>query len=197
MKPIHIIRLLIAAAAVCGIAYIACTWHSTPAPDNIQLQRATARKVEDVVKLCSMEIYDEVPVKGSIGTRHLFGRMLLKASVNFDIANLHIDTSADTIRVTLPPEEVEVLESTDDNAYIIIDTWNTRFLGSTTFTADEENSIKAKVRHNWLRGIYRNGTVARARAEAVGNLTHMLSATLHRPVIVTDPTPHGAHFPAR
>lgn len=192
MKVAELLRLAVVSVAVLGLVYVVYEWYGSHGEeDDVRMQRATVSKVQDMVKLCSMEIYDEVPVKGRVGTRHLFGRMLLKASINFDIENLEIDASGDTLRVTLPAEEVQVLESTDDNAYMVIDTWNDRFMGSDTFTAAEENSMKAKVRANWVRGLYSGGTITRARAEAVDNLGNMLSKLLRRPVVVTDPSPKG------
>lgn len=192
MKIAELLKPVVAAVVVFGIAYAVYSWYGKPVDDDRGMQRATVSKVQDMVKLCSMEIYDEVPVKGTVGTRHLFGRMLLKASINFDIEDLEVDASGDTLHVILPAEEVQVLESTDDNAYLVIDTWNDRFMGSDTFTTAEENSMKAKVRTNWVHGLYRGGIVARARAEAVDNLGDMLSKLLRRPVVVDDPTPYGS-----
>lgn len=193
MKVIRILRLLIILVVVAGVAGVAYWWYISPDADNVKIHNATVKEVKDMVRLCSMEIYDEVPVKGHVGSRHLVAKMQLKGTVNFDLEKINADLAADTVRIALPPEEVEVLESTDDNSYVIIDTWNDEFMGSDNFTAAEENSMKAKVRANWLRRIYANGTVARARAEAVQNLGSMLSAILHKPVIVTDPTPQGAN----
>ncbi|MBD5163229.1 MAG: hypothetical protein HDT09_00825, partial [Bacteroidales bacterium] len=69
--------------------------------------------------------------------------------------------------------------------------WCDSFFGSSNFTTDEENSIKAKVRDNYRRGIYQKGYVARARKEAVANLTSLLGGLTGKTVIVTDPSPEG------
>lgn len=191
MKAIRILRLLIVPAVACAAAWLAYRWCISPDADNLSIHSATVKDVKDMVRLCSMEIYDDVPVKGHVGPRHLFAKMQLRGTVNFDLEKITADLTADTVRVTLPPEEVEVLESTDDDAYVVIDTWNDNFLGSDHFTTAEENTMKAKVRAGWVRRIYANGTIARARAEAVANLSAMLSGILHKPVIVTDPTPRG------
>lgn len=191
MKTIRTIIILLAVAAVAGLGY---WWYMSPDADNVKIHNASIREVKDMVKLCSMEIYDEVPVSGSVGPRHLFAKMQLKGNVSFDLEKIDADLSADTVRIALPPEEVEVFESTDDGSYVVIDTWNDQFLGSDHFSTAEENSMKAKVRANWMRRIYRNGSVARARAEAVQNLSSMLSGLLHKPVVVTDPTPRGAAY---
>lgn len=194
MKIVNLLKPVIAIAIVAALAGVIYLWHSSPDAEDGRIHNATVREVKDMVRLCSMEIYDEVPVKGSVGTRHLVARMRLRGTVSFDLDKIDADLTADTIRVTLPPEQVEVLESTDDNAYIVIDTWNDRLFGSDNFTAAEENTMKAKVRDNWTRRIYLNGTVARARAEAVHNLSAMLAGIMHKPVIVTDPTPRGSQF---
>ncbi|MDO4319540.1 MAG: hypothetical protein Q4C34_03090 [Bacteroidales bacterium] len=195
ITTIKLFKLLVAVAVVACIAFWGYRWHVSSDADNVKIHNATVREIKDMVKLCSMEIYDEVPVKGSAGTRHLVARMRLRGMVNFDIDKIDTDLSADTIRLVLPPEEIEVLESTDDNAYMVIDTWNDKFLGSDNFTTAEENAMKAKVRDNWLRRVYLNGTVAKARAEARQNLLTMLAGIMRKPVIVTDSVPRGAHYP--
>lgn len=194
MKILTVLKLLLVAAIAAAGAYIVWQWHSSPEADDLRMREAKIREVRGMVELCSMEIYDEVPVKGHIGKRNIFAKMTLKGSVNFDIENLSPDLTADTVRIALPPERVDVLESTDDNSYTVIDTWNTSFLGSDHFTTAEENAIKDKVRAGWIRRVYANGTVARARAEARQNLAALLRGILGKPVVVYDPTPRGASY---
>lgn len=189
MKRIYILlTLLILGLVCCGVIW----WKMSPEVSRVKLHDTSIRDVKSMVRLCSVDLYEDVPVKGSIGPRHIFARMALNGSISFDIEKLQMDASGDTVRVVLPPEIVEVYESTERDAYQVIDTWNDNFFGSSSFTAAEENVIKAKVCDSFRRAVYARGYVRRARAEAVTNLASLLSTVMKRPVIVTDPTPGGS-----
>lgn len=189
---LKLLLILVVAGAAAGLFF----WiKNSENPDNVTMCNATVRDVQGMVNLCSMEIYEDVPIKAHIGKRHIFARQQLRGSISFDLEKLRIDTIGDTIRVVLPPEIIDVYESTEPDAYRVIDTWNESFLGSDKFTVAEENSIKAKAKQQWLRRQYAKGTVRRARKEAVINLRDMLSGIYKLPVIVSDPTPQGAYHP--
>lgn len=192
MKTKKIFPIIAAAILLGGILLIvSLNRKSSQQSGDITIDGAMVKEVESMVRLCSMDIYEETPVKATIGNRHLFGRITLKGSITFDLERIALKMSGDTLRVQLPPEKVEILESTDKDSYIVIDTWNDRFMGSGSFTTAEENKIKEKVKQNAIKSIYRKGYVKRARAEAAENLTAMLSALTSKPVVVTDPTPDG------
>lgn len=192
-KFLTAIRLLIVLIVVAGVAGLAIWLKSSPETDSARIEDARIKDVRSLAQLCAMEIYEEIPIKAHIGTRHLFARQRLRGSISFDIDKLVIDASGDTVREALPPETVEIYESTEPDSYKVIDTWNTRFLGSDKFTAAEENSIKAKAREQWIKRQYASGTVRRARAEATVNLRDMLSTIYQKPAIVFDPTPNGIY----
>ena len=61
-------------------------------------------------------------------------------------------------------------------------------------TDKEENQIKAKIKANSKKILYHNGTIERARAEGVKNLQTLMTKVYRKPVVVTDPTPKGAHY---
>lgn len=192
MKTKKIFPIITAAILLGGILLIvSLNRKSSQQSGDLTIDGAMVKEVESMVRLCSMDIYEETPVKATIGNRHLFGRITLKGSITFDLERIVLKMSGDTLRVQLPPEKVEILESTDKDSYIVIDTWNDRFMGSGSFTTAEENKIKEKVKQNAIKSIYRKGYVKRARAEAAENLTAMLSALTSKPVVVTDPTPEG------
>jgi len=192
MKTKKIFPIIAAAILLGGILLIvSLNRKSSRQSGDLTVDGAMVKEVESMVRLCSMDIYEETPVKATIGNRHLFGRITLKGSITFDLERIVLKMSGDTLRVQLPPEKVEILESTDKDSYIVIDTWNDRFMGSGSFTTAEENKIKEKVKQNAIKSIYRKGYVKRARAEAAENLTAMLSALTSKPVVVTDPTPDG------
>lgn len=192
MKTKKIFPIIAAAILLGGILLIvSLNRKSSRQSGDLTIDGAIVKEVESMVRLCSMDIYEETPVKATIGNRHLFGRITLKGSITFDLERIVLKMSGDTLRVQLPPEKVEILESTDKDSYIVIDTWNDRFMGSGCFTTAEENKIKEKVKQNSIKSIYRKGYVKRARAEAAENLAAMLSALTSKPVVVTDPTPEG------
>lgn len=192
MKTKKIFPIIAAAILLGGILLIvSLNRKSSQQSGDLTIDGAMVKEVESMVRLCSMDIYEETPVKATIGNRHLFGRITLKGSITFDLERIALKMSGDTLRVQLPLEKVEILESTDKDSYIVIDTWNDRFMGSGSFTTAEENKIKEKVKQNAIKSVYRKGYVKRARAEAAENLTAMLSALTSKPVVVTDPTPDG------
>ena len=196
MKIVRTLQLIILSAILGGLAAGAAWFFITRDSDSVNIHDATLKEVRSMVRLCSMEIYEDVPVKASIGSRHIFARVTLTGSISFDLEKIGIENKGDTLYVELPPETVEILESTGKDSYIVIDTWNDKIMGSSRFTAAEENKIKEKIRQNAVKNIYRKGYVKRARAEAVTNLTAMLSAFTGKTVIVTDPTPDGKRQPA-
>lgn len=188
MKALYKFIFLIVVLAVCGIA---AYFYFAPGKSRLALHDATVKEVRDMARLCTVEIYEEVPVRGHVGSRHLVARELLVGNISFDLDGLVVDNAADTIRVTLPREIVEVRESTEPGSYIVIDNWNDRLLRSSNITTEEENRMKELTLESFLRAVYAKGYVRRARYEAVQNLTSMLSSFTGKPVVVTDPSPEG------
>lgn len=191
MKLFGTLRLSVIIAVIILAGAAAIWWTRSPKASHVTAHDSTITDISPMVRLCALDIYEDVPVKASIGTRHMFARATLNSSITFDLENIDLREQGDTIFVTLPREIVEIHESTDPGSYLVIDTWNDRLFGPEHFTTSEENAIKSKVRDNFRRKIYRKGYVRRARAEAVDNLTSMLSGLTGKTVIVTDPTPEG------
>lgn len=175
MKTAKILKwatLLIALGALIW----AVVWFTRPS-DPVPVAKIEAARIIDVrpmVKLCSVEIYEDVPVRAKIGTRHLFARETLTGTVSFDLEKIDQRWEGDTLIVSLPPEIVEIYESTDPGSYKVIDRWNDKLLAGSNFTTAEENEIKRQVVESWRDSIYARGYVKRAREEAVKNLESML-----------------------
>lgn len=186
MKYLNYLYGLLILLVIGGGIWAIVSWRNSEGADNVTINPAQVREIKQMASQCSMEVYDDVPIRASIGSRHMFARMSVKGSVNFNLDNADISLSGDTIFVKLPKEKIRVLESTDPDSYQVIDTWNTKLLGSDNFTADEENKIKEKIRQAWVKRIYANGTVRRARKEAKSNLQTLLQTAFGRTVIVTD-----------
>lgn len=188
MKTLYKYLTLIVVLAVCGIiAY----FYFAPSGSRVTLHDATIKEVKDMARLCTVEIYEEVPVRGHVGQRHLVAREVLVGNISFDLEGLAMDSSSDTIRVTLPREIVEIRESTEPGSYTVIDNWNDSFMGNANITTEEENKMKKLTLDSFVKAVYAKGYVKRARAEAVANLTSLLSSMTGKPVVVTDPSPEG------
>ena len=181
--------IILAVLAVGG--YFAYEWSAAPEASHVNVEAGKIADVTPMLRLCSVEIYDEIPVKGNIGSRHLVAKAAMKGSISFDLDSVKMTESADTLRLTLPREIVEVYESTEPGSYVVIDNWCDELFGSGNFSTAEENSIKKRAKDTYRAGIYKRGLVERARKEASDNLTAMLSAMTGKTVIVTDPAPKG------
>ncbi|MDE7413230.1 MAG: DUF4230 domain-containing protein [Muribaculaceae bacterium] len=172
----------------------AAIWFTRPAEETpvATMEEAKIIDVRPMVKLCSVEVYEDVPVKGSIGSRHIFARASLRGSITFDLEKIRQQWSGDTLVVVLPPEIIDIYESTEPGSYKVIDTWNDKFLRSSNFTTDEENRIKRLAVDQWRKSIYKRGYVRRARKEAISNLGNMLAPfAAGKEVRIVDPSPEG------
>lgn len=188
-KFANIIKWIVIAAILAVVGLVAWKYMSFLDDDgNVTMQPARIADISPMLRLCTVEIVEDLPVKASIGSRHIFARETVKGSISFDLEKIKTEERGDTLVVTLPPEIIEIYESTEPASYQVYDTWNDRFLGSTNFTTAEENIIKDKVTKNFRNSIYKKGLVKRARSEAVKNLQPMLQRVMRRPVVVIDPS---------
>lgn len=164
----------------------------SPGASRISMTPAKIENVKQMLLLSSVRLYEEVPVKGTVGKRHLVARLVLEGSIDFDLENLSFEESGDTVEVTLPSETVTLRESTRPRSYTVIDTWNDNFFGSKNITTKEENRMKKLAIENARRQVYARGYVGQARADAVNSLKSLLSAALPgKVIIVMDPSPNG------
>lgn len=163
-------------------------------PEEIEVLPSRPGDVKEMARLCSMEIYNEVSVLDTVNYKVMFAVQKQSGSITFDMENLSIDDTGDTVKIVLPREIVEVYESNEKNAWEVIDTKSIgpmAFLRSNKFTTAEENRVKSKLKSNSIKRLYANGTVRQARKEAVENLTRLMESVYRKPVIVSDPTPDG------
>lgn len=191
-KIIKYIIVIVLAAIVAAIVYFSLR---SPEKKSIDISNARINDVEIMARLCVVDIYSEVPVLDTINKKVIFGIQKQNGSVSFDMEKMEIDTVGDTVRITLPPEIVELYESTEPNSWEVIDTKNIGFLGalrSNKLTNEEDNMVKAKIKSNSKKRLYDTGVVRRARSEAARNLENMMTNIYRKPVKVTDPTPEGA-----
>ncbi len=189
------ILILIAIVAIIAAALFYFTHKSDKA--DIEVRKGDISRIEAMVQLCALDIYSEVPVLDTINDKVMFAVQKQRGSISFDLENLDTDMSGDTIRITLPPEIIELHEATDKNSWEVIDTkaiGPLAFLRSDKMTVEEENAIKANIERRSKRLLYRNGTVKRARSEGAATLQSLMEKAYRKPVKVTDPTPQGACY---
>lgn len=190
-KIVSIITVALLLAVVAGAAVYFIKKGNEP---KITTEPARIVDVRELADLCTVEILSDIPVKGNIGTRHFFARQTIKGAISFPLDSLTIGSATDTISIYLPPEKVDLLESTAPNSFRVIDVWNTNMLASSTLSNNEENYIKRKAINSATSRLYLDGTVAKARAEACSQLEDLLGMTLHRTVVVADTTPNGFYY---
>lgn len=140
--------------------------------------------VKAVARLVSMDIYREETVVDTVGSKVICAIAKLRGQITFDLDSLTTDTGADTVRLVLPSENIELHEAVDRGSWQVVDTRSLKFLGSSKLTVNEENAVKQGVIAKARQRLYKDGIVARARREAAANLSHTLTLLLRRPVLV-------------
>ncbi len=187
----YIIPLILAAAiAFCGWQL----YRYFQRPEEIEVLPSKPGDVKEMARLCSMEIYNEVSVLDTVNYKVIFAVQKQSGSITFDMENLKIDDTGDTVRIVLPREIVEVYEANEKNAWEVIDTkaiGPMAFIRSNKITAAEENRVKSKLKSKAIKRLYANGTIRQARKDATENLTRLMEGVYRKPVVVTDPTPNG------
>lgn len=161
-------------------------------PREYATDPARINAIREMVNLCTLDFYEEIPFKDSINGKWIVATEKIRGSVKFNLEDLKIKEHGDTTIVFLPKEKVEILESSDPGAYRVIDCWDSRRpVFGRVLTAREENILKERFRKRTLGKIYAKGYVKRARRNAVETLTPLFSnlrgpAASQGPVIVID-----------
>lgn len=193
IKNIKILIAVIAGVVIIGVLYFYL--HSPN--KSIDVSQGKINKVETMAQLCAIDLYNEVPILDTINNKAICAIQKQKGSISFDLENMKIDETGDSVKIILSPEIVEIYESTDDNSWEVIDTKAVGLLSSLRsdrLTDDEENNVKTKIKEKSKMILYHNGTIERARAEGAKNLQMLMEKVFRKPVIVIDPTPKGAHY---
>ena len=192
IKALKYISLLLLSAAIAFLGWQ--LYKNFQRPEEIEVLPSKPGDVKEMSRLCSMEIYNEVSVLDTVNSKVMFAVQKQSGSITFDMDNLQIDDYGDTVKIILPREIVEVYESNEKGAWVVIDTkaiGPMAFLRSNKLTNAEENRVKSKLKANSIKRLYKNGTVRKARKDAVENLSRLMEGVYRKPVVVTDPTPEG------
>lgn len=182
------IAVLVLILSGVAAAWIYVGWKSSPEPDRTEIRKARVEDLRAAIELCTIEFYEDLPVAGEKGHNHIFAKMAVQGNISFDLDSIHNYFSGDTLIVELPEEIIEIKESTEPGAYSVVDEWNDRLFGSNRMPTDAENKLKLIAKENFRKKLYKDGTVRRARAEAVETLTGLLGNIRKQPVKVIDPT---------
>lgn len=163
------------------MVFIAAIWVYRTAggekePDY-KTQDIKVKSIRRMVELCTSDIHEEMAVKDSINGKWIVARQTINGRIRFDLDKLRIEENGDTTLVYLPPERVDILESTSPDSYEILDMWDSRNpLFERTLTASEENILKTRWQKKARQRIYQRGYVEQAREHAVVSLTPLLNA---------------------
>ncbi|MBD5387355.1 hypothetical protein HDR70_05665 [bacterium] len=191
MKPI----IKIVLGTVCAIAII---WGAYAfffaSKDSVIVGKGKINKVDTMVELCSIDFYNEVPIIDTVQNWECFAKQKQRGSISFDIENLEIDSKGDSVYIILPPEIIEIMESTDDKAWETVDSKDLRWLRTSKAPIEVWTTVKKNALNKSKKNLYQAGIVERARAEGAENLQILMEKVYQKPVKVSDPTPKGAHF---
>lgn len=189
------LALLAIAIAIVAVTLSRALSDRTPVETrHITMTPARVKQISDMLELCTLDIYEETGINDTINGKGLFAIQRLRGSVSFDLTSLRVDSvGVDSIRVYLPAEKVELLESTEPGSYRVVDVWNVKYpLLATNLTVAEENALKARAAGRIKDLAYRRGYVGKARAAAVESLQKMYSLLPGVTVEIVDETPDGA-----
>ena len=175
--------ILIVVLALGGGLYL---WRSRTESTNMAISETKLSEIKDMLKLCTMEVRDDVAIKDSINGKWIFAKATVNGYIRFDLEKLDYQVKNDSVVIILPPEEIEIYESSANNSYEVIDTWNASMLDLRRMTAAEETAIKKRMARKYKASFYDKGYVKRARASAVEPLSRLLSI-IDPKITVIDP----------
>ena len=161
-------------------------WRSSTESTNMAISETKLSEIKDMLKLCTMEVRDDVAIKDSINGKWIFAKATVNGYIRFDLEKLDYQVKNDSVVIILPPEEIEIYESSANNSYEVIDTWNASMLDLRRMTAAEETAIKKRMARKYKASFYDKGYVKRARASAVETLSRLLSI-IDPKIMVIDP----------
>lgn len=171
---------------IVAVVGFAIWWKLTPDDEERGLKPARVEDVRRMVELSTVEIREDLPIKGRVGKRHLVAMQRLEGSIGYDLERISLSERGDTLVVTLPPAEITLRESTDEGSYVVIDEWSDDLFGSGKLTAKEANILKEKCIALEKERLRRAGYVERARRQAVADLERLLPLLTGRVVEVSD-----------
>lgn len=185
---LHLTVILIVLLVIIGAIYF--IRRDTTESTNMSVSETRLSEIKEMIRLCTLEVRDDIAFKDSINGKWIFARNTVNGYIRFNLEDLTYETRNDSVFVILPREEIEIYESTADNAYEVIDTWDNSLLGLGKMTAAEETAIKKRMAERYRLSFYDKGYVSRARQSAVNTLNSLLGM-MDGNIRVIDPSPSG------
>lgn len=186
----RILYIIIAILILIGIISVwrACSKsEETTDYSDVVTHAMTVRSIEEILKLSTGELYQEIPMVDTIDGIVLAYVIQARTYIDFDLEKLPTHLQGDTLYVQLPPEEVTPHEL----GYRVVDVHPLRQgLTTKTLTAEQENRAKRRIPQRLINEAYRSGYIRNARQQARQELARFLSIT-HPTVIVVDRYPNG------
>ena len=184
----HLSGIIFLALIVVGAGML--IWRSGEGSTNMTVSETKLSEIKEMVKLCSLEVRDDVAIKDSINGKWIFAKNTINGYIRFDLEKIDYQLRNDSVFIFLPPEEIEVYESSSPNSYEVIDTWDNTLFGLRKMTSDEETAIKERMADRYKASFYEKGYVRRARESAVNTLSRMLRM-MDGNITVVDLKPEG------
>ena len=181
-------KIIITIAAIAAIALVIFFILKKGKKDEITVNPGQMVSLQTMAELCTTEIMAEVPVRDTINSKEIFAIQKQRGQITFNLEKITIDPTADTIRIVLPPAQITLNESTDRNAWEVVDTkavGRNALFRSDKFTVEEENAAKARAKKKTIALLRRNGTVRRAEEDAAQSLKTFLETLYRKPVEIT------------
>ncbi|MDE6061320.1 MAG: hypothetical protein K2G00_00975, partial [Duncaniella sp.] len=104
--------ILIVVLALGGGLYL---WRSSTESTNMAISETKLSEIKDMLKLCTMEVRDDVAIKDSINGKWIFAKATVNGYIRFDLEKLDYQVKNDSVVIILPPEEIEIYESSANN----------------------------------------------------------------------------------
>lgn len=153
---------------------------------------AKIEEIKQAVKLSTLDITTEEIFRDTVNIKGVVSRVKARVYIHFDIEHIPMAERGDTLFVQLPPEIIDIYESTTDGSQIL-DVWNLQFPNEpvdTPLSTHEENLIKRKYKQRIEEQMYEKGYVKQARENALHSLV-ILFSRFRDNVVIIDHHPDG------
>ncbi len=185
----RILYIILAILLIVGTVLLwrSCSKSQSEDYSDVVTHAMTVRSIEEVLKLSTGELYQEIPMVDTIDGMVIAYVIQARTYIDFDIEQLPTQVVGDTLYVQLPPEEVTPHEL----GYQVVDVHALRQgFFKKTLSAEQENRAKRRIPQRLIDEAYRSGYIRNARQQAREELARFLSVT-HPTVIVVDRYPDG------
>lgn len=164
---------------------------------ELEISEGRIKEIKTMVQLCSVDIYNEVPILDTINNRVMFAVQKQRGSISFDLEKLEIKNEKDSVFIYLSPEIIELNEATVPESWKVIDT---KAIGALSLfrkddmPEEDEKILKSKIKDHSVKQLYNIGIIEKARADGALTLKGLMEKVYKKPVVVIDTTPKGAHY---